>query len=230
MTAQLVSRIVRSVRPGRRILVRLSVAIAGALLLAVGLPGGAFASGLNILTHVKESPAPAYDAPAYTYDGALHSVQVHAGEVAPASCSGASKGAQETVATVTGPFSVASRLSVAANTGLSGDLAALSEANIANSGKTVIGAWEASPTYIEVAQARGASYFDIGDTWNGLSATDRWAANSHFLDTRIAAADTFYSTVPSTEIRIGSDLAREVAYLQDNGYQWVNQWALKPSG
>lgn len=103
-------------RRGAGILVRVSVAISGALLLALALPGGAFASGGDTLRHVYERPAQAHDASAHTYDGALHSVQVHAGEVAPPSSSGAPEGAQQTALKGAGPLSVLSRLSVAADT------------------------------------------------------------------------------------------------------------------
>lgn len=104
----------------------------------------------------------------------------------------------------------------AANTGLSSDLAALSQANVANSGKTVIGSY---PGYVASAEARGASYFSIGDEWDALVARgqDPWALNQHFLDGRIAAGDTVYSTVPRGSIDPASTLLRETQYLQGNG-------------
>ena len=103
----------------------------------------------------------------------------------------------------------------------------LAERNITNSGDTVLGHF---PGYIEKANARGASHFDLGDAWNGLTDEQRWAGNTHFLDTRIAAGDRVLLSLPRTEIRPNSYLAREVQYLTHNGYRWVNQWALKPGG
>ena len=117
----------------------------------------------------------------------------------------------------------------AADGGLSSDLAALAESNVTNSGSTVLGSY---PRYIEVAQGRGASYFDIGDAWNGLSASERTAANNLFLDGRMAAGDTFFLTTPRGLIDSGSQLADEVAYVTrtGSGYHWVNQWSIAPGG
>jgi hypothetical protein len=66
----------------------------------------------------------------------------------------------------------------AATTGeklLSAETKALSEAHITNSGDTVLGSL---PGYIDKANARGASYFDIGDHWNALTEDQRCAANT----------------------------------------------------
>lgn len=119
MIVQVVSGPTRSARPRRGALVRLLVAIAGALLLVVGLPGGAFAGGLDPLPNAIEPPSRAHDASAYTYtdtcDGAPHGVQVHTGAVAPASCSGATEVIYEAAASVPRASSGASRLCVAAN-------------------------------------------------------------------------------------------------------------------
>jgi len=105
------------------------------------------------------------------------------------------------------------------------DVGKLAESHITNSGETVLGHY---PGYIEKAQSRGASYFDIGDTWNTLSPTERWQLNTQFLDTRIAARDRVLLSVPKSEIRPGRVLVDEIKYLQDNGYRWVNQWSLHP--
>ena len=109
--------------------------------------------------------------------------------------------------------------------GFSDDVMRLAEQNITDSGDTVLGHF---PGYIEKAQARGASYFDIGDAWEGLTDAQRWAANKHFLDTRIAAGDRILLSQVKNTINSGSYLEQEVKYLLDNGYKWVNQWALKP--
>jgi hypothetical protein len=99
------------------ILVRASVVITGAILLALGLPGGASASGSDTLIHVNERSVHAYGASAHAYDSALHSVAAHTSEVAVVVPLGVSRGAQVTAAMMTKSFSLPSRLSVAANTG-----------------------------------------------------------------------------------------------------------------
>jgi hypothetical protein len=64
----------------------------------------------------------AYDAPVHVYDGGAHSVQAHTSEAAPFASLDLAGGAQGMVATVTGPLSVVSSKSVAANTGGTGVL------------------------------------------------------------------------------------------------------------
>ncbi len=87
-----------------------------------------------------------------------------------------------------------------------------------------------APRIIPLTNSKGASYFDIGDAWNGLTPSQRWAANTHFLDTRIAGGDRVLLSVPKGNIRPGSYLAQEVQYLTSNGYRWTNQWSLVPRG
>lgn len=119
----------------------------------------------------------------------------------------------------------------AANSGvrLSDDYASLATQHVTNSGDTVLGSF---PGYIDKANANGASYFDVGSEWDNIVARgdDPWALNQHFLDDRIGAGDRMLLSVARQDIRPGSYLAREVGYLKDNGYQWVNQWALMPKG
>ena len=103
-------------------------------------------------------------------------------------------------------------------------LTALAEANINNSGKTVLGHW---PGYIDKAKAKGASFFNIGKAWGPLTDPERRALNRHFLDIIAAKGDTVYLSVPKSQIKPGSWLAEEVEYLlKDKGYRWVNQWVL----
>jgi len=112
--------------------------------------------------------------------------------------------------------------------GLSGDVVRLAEGNLTTSGDTVLGHY---PGYIEKANARGASYFDIGVAWDSLSATQRTAANNHFLEVVAARGDRILLSTPKTQIREGSALADEIQYLTTNhGYRWVNQWSLRPGG
>jgi hypothetical protein len=51
--------------------------------------------------------------------------------------------------------------------GLSDDVPRLAESNITGSGETVLGHY--ADDYVGLVQTRGASYFDIGDAYNGLS-------------------------------------------------------------
>jgi len=187
----------------------------------VGLGGTAIATGADV---PAGNELQVYDGPAHVYDTASHSARVHTSEVALGASRHASEGVQGSVVTATGPLAVLFAKLVAANTAIP-----IAEQNVTNSGKTVLGSY---PRYIEVAQSRGASYFDIGDAWNGLSASERTAANNLFLDGRMAAGDQFYVTTPSGLINPGSQLADEVAYMTrpGSGYQWVNQWSLKPGG
>lgn len=101
----------------------------------------------------------------------------------------------------------------------------LSEANITNSGRTVLGSF---PGYIEQAKATGSSYFDIGNTWNNLSNEQRWAANVHFLDMIAAKGDVVNITIAKSAIRSDSILADEVRHLINNrGYQWAGPNTLR---
>ena len=102
----------------------------------------------------------------------------------------------------------------------------LAEAHITRSGRTVLGHF---PEYIQKARARGASYFDIGKVWNGLTNAERWGATQHFLDMIVSYRDRVLLSLPKGKIGEGSWLAREVEYLtKKKGYRWINQWALGP--
>ena len=110
------------------------------------------------------------------------------------------------------------------------DGAALANQHVTNSGTTVLGRY---PLYIEKAEARGASYFDLGsEVWDSIvkSGRDPWELNLQFLDGRIAAQDTVLLSVPKSEIIPNTYLGREVDHLLSNGYGWVNQWSLRPGG
>jgi RHS repeat-associated protein len=124
---------------------------------------------------------------------------------------------------------LALRASRTATNGLTPALRALSEANITQSGRTVLGHYDTG--YIEKVQRMGASYFDIGDAWNTLTPAERSLANRHFLDEIAAAGDQVYLSLTKTKIRPGSALADEIQYLtSEHGYTWINQWSLRPPG
>jgi hypothetical protein len=94
---------------------------------------------------------------------------------------------------------------------------------------TVLGRYKDQPNYIDKANARRASYFDIGDAWKSLSETQRTAANDHFLDVIAGRGDRVLLSTPKYDIPSGTSLAHEIQYLtQEKGYVWVNQWSLRP--
>ena len=119
-----------------------------------------------------------------------------------------------------------------AGEGISPGLRALSEAHITDSGVTVLGRYSPPPgylSYIEKAQQRGASYFDMGGAWNTLAPSQREAANLHFLDVVGGRGDNILLSVPKPEIIPGTALHTEIQYLQNTlNYRWVNQWSLRP--
>lgn len=97
------------------------------------------------------------------------------------------------------------------------EIVALSEANIRNSGITVLGSY---PGYIGKATGNNASYFNIGNAWNTLTREERWAANAHFLDVISANGDRVYLSTNIKNIDQGSYLWREVNYLiNSKGYK-----------
>ena len=108
---------------------------------------------------------------------------------------------------------------------LPGDIKALSEKNISNTGETILGH---HPGYIDKANSRGASYFDIGDSWTDLNDVQKKAANHHLLDEISKNGDKVNLSLPKNKIRPGSWLSDEINYLTtEKGYKWVNQWSLK---
>ncbi|WP_233213343.1 hypothetical protein [Mycobacterium hubeiense] len=114
---------------------------------------------------------------------------------------------------------------------MSPELLRLSEQHLTGSGETVLGPYQPSsggPSYIEVAEDRGASYFDIGDAWYTSTPTQQLAANQHVLDVAIANGDTIRLSVPYDEIRPDSYTGAEIRYLQANGYERVDDWTFAP--
>ena len=106
------------------------------------------------------------------------------------------------------------------------EIRALAESNIVGNGRTVLGHY---PGYITKAQQTGASYFNLGNTWDSLIQAQRATANRYFLDKIADVGDKIFLSVPKTEIRSGSALADEVKYLTtERGYHWINQWSLRP--
>jgi RHS repeat-associated protein len=111
---------------------------------------------------------------------------------------------------------------------LSDDIVKLAEQHLTNSGDTVLGSY---PGYITKANAKGASYFDIGNAWDSLTPAQRTAANNHFLDVIASRGDRVLVSTPKLQIRSGTALSSEIQYLTgEKGYVWVNQWSLRLRG
>jgi RHS repeat-associated protein len=79
------------------------------------------------------------------------------------------------------------------------------------------------PRYLQVGEAIGAKTFNIApDVWKSMSKAAQWAANKQFLDDGIDAGAEFVMSTRRADIRAGSDLAKEVNYLLNKGYQWAD--------
>jgi hypothetical protein len=116
---------------------------------------------------------------------------------------------------------------------MSAQLRALSEQHLTGSGETVLGPFRhpgGGPSYIEVAQQHGASYFDIGDAWNSATPTERLAANQHVLDIAIANGDTVTLSVPFDMVKPNTFTAAEIRYLELHGYRQINDTTWVPPG
>ena len=126
---------------------------------------------------------------------------------------------------------VVSATGVATNSaGLSDDVVRLSDSHLTGSGETVLGHY--ADDYVGLAQSRGASYFDIGDAYNGLTGPQQWAANQRVLDAAIANGDRITMATSRLNIRPGSPLAQEIEYLTGPAgrYRWVDDTTLVPGG
>ncbi|MCA2245152.1 hypothetical protein JF781_22640 [Mycobacterium sp. WUMAC-067] len=111
------------------------------------------------------------------------------------------------------------------------ELRAMSEAHLTGSGETVLGPFKhplGGPSYIDLAQERGASYFDIGDAWNSATPIERLAANQHVLDIAIANRDTIRLSTSIDSILDNTYTAAELSYLRSHGYQVVDGYTLVP--
>jgi hypothetical protein len=113
------------------------------------------------------------------------------------------------------------------------ELRTLSEQHLTGSGEMVLGPFQpegGGPSYAQVAQDRGASYFDIGQAWYSYTPTQQLAANQHVLDIAIANRDRIILSVPFGKLEEGSYTIAEIEYLQAHGYQRVGANTLIPPG
>lgn len=112
------------------------------------------------------------------------------------------------------------------------ELRALSEQHLTGSGETVLGPYRnpvaGGPSYIDVAQQRGASYFDIGDAWKSATPVERLAANQHVLDIAIANRDTIRLSTSIDRVLNNTYTAAELDYLKAHGYQVIDGYTLIP--
>lgn len=111
------------------------------------------------------------------------------------------------------------------------ELRTLSEQHLTGSGETVLGPFNnpsGGPSYIDLAQERGASYFDIGDTWNSSTPVERLAANQHLLDIAIANRDTIKLSIPIDSVIDNTYTDAELRYLMAHGYQTADGYTLVP--
>lgn len=111
------------------------------------------------------------------------------------------------------------------------ELRGLSEQHLTGSGETVLGPYRnpfGGPSYIELAQQRGASYFDIGDAWNSSTPIERLAANQHLLDVAIMNRDQVVLSVPFYRVDPDTYTGAELRYLELHGYRLVGDNVLLP--
>ncbi|WP_297776700.1 hypothetical protein [Mycobacterium sp.] len=111
------------------------------------------------------------------------------------------------------------------------ELRAMSEAHLTGSGETVLGPFRppgGGPSYIRVADDRGASYFSLGDAWNSFTPTEQLAANQHVLDVAIANRDKITLSVPFHRVAPDTYTAAELRYLEAHGYRRIGENMLMP--
>ena len=78
------------------------------------------------------------------------------------------------------------------------------------------------PEYVEMARQLKAKIFNIpADIWMKMSSAEQWATNKLFIDKAIASRSEFILATPYDQIKVGSWLAMEVAYLLEHGYKWA---------
>jgi hypothetical protein len=79
-------------------------------------------------------------------------------------------------------------------------------------------------SYEQVAQARGASYYQVG-AWDDMAVAygreKMWEINKAYLNQGISKGKSFVFTSNPAEFPITSDSYKEFAYLKANGFQFV---------
>lgn len=111
------------------------------------------------------------------------------------------------------------------------ELRAMSEAHLTGSGETVLGPFRppgGGPSYIQVAEDHGASYFSLGGAWDSFTPTEQLAANQHVLDIAISNRDKITLSVPFHRVPPNTFTAAELRYLEAHGYRRVGENMLLP--
>lgn len=107
----------------------------------------------------------------------------------------------------------------------------LSEANIKDTGKAVIGPYNPEKVrYTVIADKMDASYFSLGEEWDKCEklGIDPWKFNKNFLDKVSEMNQQIFTTIPRAKIGGNNYLTREVGYLiNKKGYKWFDQYSLK---
>jgi RHS repeat-associated protein len=84
-------------------------------------------------------------------------------------------------------------------------------------GVTVLGRY---PTYIELAGELGGKRFNIPvNVWESMSTSERWAANTKFLDRAITRGDQFILSNSAFYAKEGTYFLKELQYLYSKGYK-----------
>jgi hypothetical protein len=75
------------------------------------------------------------------------------------------------------------------------------------------------PEYVDLANKLSAEYFAVPETiWCALSVEQQWTLNMLFLDREISQGSLFILSTNLDDVRSGSWLEREIAYLLSRGY------------
>ena len=83
----------------------------------------------------------------------------------------------------------------------------------------VIGSY---PEYVAKAQQVGAKFFQIPtNVWNQMTKAEQWAANQKFLDRAISQGGHFILESSKKVSEYGPYLQKEIKYLLENGYKFV---------
>ena len=90
----------------------------------------------------------------------------------------------------------------------------------ARGGRSVLGHY---PGYINKASELGARRFNVpANVWEKMTDAERWTANQKFLDRLIKRGDEVILSTPADQARAESFFARELEYLQGQGYRLVD--------
>ena len=88
------------------------------------------------------------------------------------------------------------------------------------SGVTVIGSFDAGPSYVDFAESTGANYFSVPeDEWASMSEEEQWQLNQKFLDDAIERGDAIKLSSSPLDAEERTGYYKELRYLESKGYQ-----------